>query len=427
MLSNRSLRFKINLSIAVILLIVSLVFGTILAIYEITRRDDAIQQVKRFLDDLTAQYSEQLGNEIFAGQELALSDTLAQLKKRRNILTIDTYDEIGNPVVTSAAKLPEGLELDQLRPFGSPIVRLQRWHNQSVLTYISPIIAYSEPVGYWQIRYAMTTLNHQTLEIVSIFTTLIISLSLLLGLLLNHILQRFVLKPVYALRNAMHYIENRDGPAAQEEIDDEQSLARMVNAFDELSCNLKVSKETQDEIGSLGYAFQHMLLALKNAYIGGRTDALTKLNNRRKLDEVLEFEIKQSSRYQNPFASILLDIDYFKTVNDTYGHQIGDKVLVELAGLLQNCLRETDIAGRWGGEEFIIILRQQNRQQALHLAEKLRNKIGNYTFTDAKIAITASFGISEYFSGDSAFSLVKRADDALYEAKKFGRNRISWQ
>ena len=427
MLSNRSLRFKINLSIAMILLIVTLVFGSILAIYEITRRDDAIQQVKQFLDDLTAQYSEQLGNEIFADQELALSATLAQLKKRSNILTIDTYDQVGNLVVTTAAKSPEGLELDQLRPFGSPVARLQHWHNQPVLSYISPIIAYNEPVGYWQIRYAMTTLNQQTLEIVSIFSALIISLSLLLGLLLNNILRRFVLKPVYALQKTMHSIENRDGPADQEEIDDEQRLARMVCAFDEHSCHLKVSKESQDEIGSLGYAFQQMLLALKNAYIGSRTDALTKLNNRRKLDEVLAFEIKQSSRYQNPFAFILIDIDYFKTVNDTHGHLVGDRVLVELAELLQNCLRTTDIAGRWGGEEFIIILPQQKRLHAQQLAEKLRNTICSHRFTDANITITASFGISEYLPGDSAASLVKRADDALYEAKRFGRNRIVWQ
>ncbi len=153
------------------------------------------------------------------------------------------------------------------------------------------------------------------------------------------------------------------------------------------------------------------------------TDRLTQLFNRLKIDELLDAELKRASRYLAPFSVIMLDLDKFKSVNDTYGHQAGDDVLKELALILKENVRDSDIVGRWGGEEFIIIAPNTNLQEAMELAEKLRNKIAKFDFSFVGHK-TGSFGVSTYVAGDDEKSLIKRADDALYHAKESGRNRV---
>ena len=153
------------------------------------------------------------------------------------------------------------------------------------------------------------------------------------------------------------------------------------------------------------------------------TDKLTGIYNRTKIDELLDFEINRSKRFQCQFGFLILDIDYFKIVNDTYGHLVGDKVLVEFTNLMKNSKRDTDYLGRWGGEEFIIIVPQTNEKNLLEFAQKLRQKIESYNF-EIVGSKTASFGLSLFKEGDEKTSLIKRADDALYKAKKSGRNRV---
>jgi len=153
------------------------------------------------------------------------------------------------------------------------------------------------------------------------------------------------------------------------------------------------------------------------------TDRLTGLYNRTKLDEVLSYEITRAERFKSPFALIILDIDYFKKVNDSFGHQVGDKVLVEIANLLKNNSREIDTVGRWGGEEFLIICPETDKEGATKLAEHLRNKISQHSF-DIVGSKTASFGISIYKTNDTEQVVVAKADEALYRAKDNGRNRI---
>ena len=203
-----------------------------------------------------------------------------------------------------------------------------------------------------------------------------------------------------------------------------QSLGRMVQALDALSGEPDLSPATKDEIGSLALAFRRMLLALKKAYIGIRTDALTGLSNRVRLDEALQNEMHRTQRYGNTFSIIILDIDHFKRVNDTHGHLAGDAVLKKIAGVLAANLRQTDTAGRWGGEEFLILLPHQGRPTARALAEKLRTAIESTAFPGIG-RITSSFGVAAYAAQDSVESLVKRADAALYAAKRAGRNRVA--
>lgn len=153
------------------------------------------------------------------------------------------------------------------------------------------------------------------------------------------------------------------------------------------------------------------------------TDKLTGLFNRLKLDEVFESEIQRAVRFNQIFSVIILDMDEFKRVNDRHGHQTGDMVLVAVARLLTENTRVTDIVGRWGGEEFVIICPHTDLMGAHALAEDLCKVFRDHDFPVVHRK-TASFGVSAYRSGDQVKDLVARADAALYEAKRNGRNRV---
>jgi len=153
-------------------------------------------------------------------------------------------------------------------------------------------------------------------------------------------------------------------------------------------------------------------------------DFLTKLYNRRKFHSFLEYEISKANRYKEQhFSLLLLDIDYFKNVNDSYGHLVGDYVLQEMSKILTVCSRDTDIVARWGGEEFVLMLPQTNIEQAFFVAEKLRATIEKHKFDDVK-HITCSIGVSQFYKNEDKDTLFKRVDAALYKAKANGRNKV---
>lgn len=153
------------------------------------------------------------------------------------------------------------------------------------------------------------------------------------------------------------------------------------------------------------------------------TDQLTGLYNRRYIDKTIQEEIDRSQRYNAPLSLIMLDVDHFKQVNDTQGHDVGDEVLVAIATLLTEKTRITDTVGRWGGEEFLVLVPQTNAQVCTLLAEKLREAMAKHLHHRAG-QVTASFGVAEFEAGGSVNSLIKHADQALYEAKNSGRNRV---
>ncbi len=153
------------------------------------------------------------------------------------------------------------------------------------------------------------------------------------------------------------------------------------------------------------------------------TDKLTGLYNRSKLDILLKKELKRSQRYESPFGLILIDFDYFKDINDTYGHQVGDEVLIEIATLLREHLRVNDIAVRWGGEEFIILYLDIDQKALLKLSDELRKKIANHKFKNVSPQ-TATIGVTLFHKNDTINTIIQRADQALYQAKEQGRNSI---
>jgi diguanylate cyclase (GGDEF)-like protein len=154
------------------------------------------------------------------------------------------------------------------------------------------------------------------------------------------------------------------------------------------------------------------------------TDPLTGLSNRLKFDQVLATEISRSARYKTPLSLVLYDVDNFKAVNDTHGHQIGDKVLIQLSRFVPGLLRNTDLLARWGGEEFVILTPGSDGEMAYQATEKLRNAIEQVGF-DGIGTVTCSFGVAQYVYGDTAETLISRADDALYRAKLNGRNQVA--
>nr|WP_158301039.1 diguanylate cyclase [Sulfurimonas denitrificans] len=152
-------------------------------------------------------------------------------------------------------------------------------------------------------------------------------------------------------------------------------------------------------------------------------DSLTNIFNRRIIDEFISKETIKSKRYNNSLALIMIDIDHFKEVNDKYGHQVGDEVILSLVDIISKNIRESDIFGRWGGEEFIILLPETNLNQATIVAQNIRKKVQEYRF-DKVGQKTISLGVSEFNSNDDSTVFIKRVDDALYKAKATGRNRV---
>ncbi len=152
-------------------------------------------------------------------------------------------------------------------------------------------------------------------------------------------------------------------------------------------------------------------------------DKLTGVYNRRKFDELLQLELDRAKRYDETFSLILCDVDCFKKVNDTYGHLVGDQVLIKITDSIKQSIRLSDVLARWGGEEFAILLPHTLQKDAETVAEKIRNGIENTLFESIG-KMTISCGVSQVQSSDDRSTLFQRADDALYQAKEQGRNCI---
>jgi len=153
------------------------------------------------------------------------------------------------------------------------------------------------------------------------------------------------------------------------------------------------------------------------------TDGLTGITNRQAFGQLLEKEMERATRYASPLSLIMYDLDHFKRINDCFGHNTGDDVLKTIASLVSSNIRGIDLHGRWGGEEFMVLLPHTGLEAASEVAEKLRSLIAGHYFEKLG-TITASFGVVELAPGESSRSLVQRVDDALYRAKKRGRNRV---
>lgn len=234
-------------------------------------------------------------------------------------------------------------------------------------------------------------------------------------------LSSFIVRPIVELCKENEKIKNRNFKNVKKINSNVKEISQLSESLYDMSSSIKHhQKELEQKVEQRTKELQDRNLELKLLSI---TDKLTGTYNRIKIDECLEIEAKRYNRYDHEFGIIIIDIDFFKKVNDTYGHQAGDKVLQEFANLIKDNIRKTDVLGRWGGEEFVVICIEIDKQNLLLLAEKLRNKIQEYDFYKAGRK-TASFGVTMYKKNEKIENFINRADTALYEAKKTGRNKV---
>lgn len=178
---------------------------------------------------------------------------------------------------------------------------------------------------------------------------------------------------------------------------------------------------TQVELAQANLKLQQREAQIREASL---TDQLTGVGNRRRLEQELALEVERAERTGEPLAAFMADIDHFKQVNDEYGHQVGDIVLVALGQLLREQTRATDTAARFGGEEFVVLLPHTDLAQAVAIAERTREALAQLRIEPIPRPITASFGVSVRAPGEEAEGLIRRIDAALYTAKNAGRNRV---
>ncbi len=197
-------------------------------------------------------------------------------------------------------------------------------------------------------------------------------------------------------------------------------------------CFLRSNKFAEAELAVLetliGVLFYPLRNALKykEALESSLKDALTGVGNRFSLEFNFSREIKLAKRHKKALAVLLIDVDHFKKINDSYGHKRGDVVLKKIAGLISDSLRETDQVFRYGGEEFVAVLNETDMENAMLTAERIRANIAEHEIvaSDARIGATVSIGIASLSMDDSFDELFERADKAMYQAKKAGRNQI---
>ena len=241
-------------------------------------------------------------------------------------------------------------------------------------------------------------------------------------------------------------LNRTDGPAIL--VSEDKKNKNVINSFHAIPLNMKnkslgllaVSHSKpeafgQEDLKLLSIIADHSILAINNAALHNRikklsiTDGLTGLYVYRYFQDKLEEELRRAQRYQEQLSVIVVDIDGFKKVNDTHGHLVGDMVLKEMSQILRNVCREVDIIARYGGDEFVVILPQTEREGSFYLAERARKAIKNYDFQSPEhepIRLTVSCGVASLIPEiKDKESLIKKADDALYRAKNEGKNKTA--
>lgn len=227
-------------------------------------------------------------------------------------------------------------------------------------------------------------------------------------------LASIIIKPILLLSKENKKIENF-------QFDNVNKIDSKISEISRLSKSFaSMAKSIQENKATLEAKVKKRTKELEKLSL---TDRATNLANRVKIDSTIQEELDRDSRYGHGFGVIFMDIDYFKQVNDIYGHQVGDLVIEEFATIIKENSRKSDTAGRWGGEEFIIICPETNEANLIKIAQKLQNAICDHSFSKVGRK-TASFGLTLSKKDDTLIDIMHRVDKALYQAKSNGRNRI---
>jgi diguanylate cyclase (GGDEF)-like protein len=259
--------------------------------------------------------------------------------------------------------------------------------------------------------------------------------SLLLALLISHFLAQSLVKRIQALHRRCLEVNTSAGTASGQKGDELDQLAvTFGNMLERLQqSQTELEQRVAQRTTELSLANQQLKAEIKQREKisllleeTARTDFLTKLINRRAMHLFLQNEMARIERSGGIFSLVLVDIDHFKNINDQFGHDIGDEVLIALSSAFDSAVREQDIVSRWGGEEFLILLPNTAQTDALGQAERLRQLLDSDALRIERYPhrVTASFGVCEFALGQSLEFLLKQADVALYHAKAQGRNQV---
>ena len=255
----------------------------------------------------------------------------------------------------------------------------------------------------------------------SLILVMLISIFITVLFISKHLKRAFA-KLIRAFKNVA---EGNYGELVQ--IDTHDELESLAYYFNQMSISIKKKDdEIQKHIFDLEKKIQH-ISQLKESekilYEKATVDSLTQLYNREKFKDLFDYMIKKSYREETSVVLAILDIDFFKRVNDTFGHLVGDSVLKEIAQILRTTLRETDLIARWGGEEFIVAISVRKREEAALVLQKLIDIVAAHKFETVG-EVTCSCGYTFYNENEDNDTLFQRADEALYQAKINGRNRL---
>lgn len=256
------------------------------------------------------------------------------------------------------------------------------------------------------------------LELLEVFLLLVAGLTLLVGVV-AYWMGRSIVTPLNTLIVAADDIAHGDltvqlrgAPVGE--------IGHLTRAFNLMTDRLRLSDA---QVRAANQALEEQNQLLEELVV---TDSLTGLYNRKKLDDILADQFARLQRSRRPFALLMLDVDNFKAVNDTYGHAAGDEVLAEVAGILKRSVRNVDYVARYGGEEFVVVLVETALDAALDIAERIRSEVENFRYgtSDTRISVTVSLGVTHSLERDvRPQQVLERADHALYEAKRAGRNQ----
>ena len=265
---------------------------------------------------------------------------------------------------------------------------------------------------------------------------------LLSAVLLYLFISRTVLRPVLVLSETAQRVTNGQLDARVPKREGGDQIAILGRHFNEMTRTLqsytseleaKVASRTEELKESnraLARANEDLGIAVEKLGLLARTDSLTGLFNRRAFTEALEVELRRTERHERPFSLLMIDVDYFKKFNDSFGHPEGDRLLIELSETFREHLRAMDVVARYGGEEFAVILGETHTEDAVRVAEKLRVAVRNQIFREAgegspAARVTVSIGVATYpQDASSASGLISQADQALYLAKEAGRDLV---
>lgn len=368
------------------------------------------------------------------------------------LVHVAMLDHRGKILAQAYARDADGLimappkEVPQKEFYSEAIISQSGVWKRVVMKDNSPLLVVSIPsisglrwgtlVGYFELEKYEARMA--TARWILIWVTLLVTLSMALGLLVG--LWSMVVRPVRELAKGACAI--REGNLkVHVEVSRGDELGELASTFNEMARELddytshlqeKVEERTQElkvkneELGEVNTRLEEAVEQLDKL---ARTDRLTGVSNRGHLMELLERELLRSRRTEESFSLLMLDVDHFKNFNDTYGHQTGDVVLVETVRRIEDVLRGTDSLGRYGGEEFVVILPETDNEGAVAVAENIRKAVSKNEYKtsdgDSVGFVTISGGIAVFpHNGQSIHDLIRRADIALYAAKEAGRNRI---